>query len=219
MDEITKLLQAIPQEPDILARERYFNCAVLVPLVKIDSQWHFLFQVRSPDIRQGSEICFPGGGFDDGLDKTLRDTAIRESYEELGVATENIELLRQLDTLVSPTGVIVESYLGILHIKNLAELQINREEVDKVFIVPIDFFVSENIEEYKINVEMRPYDYDGGVRIETFPAKELGLPEKYHNSWGVQQHRAIIYRTKAGVIWGITAEIIYGIMQKWQALL
>ena len=46
-----------------------------------------------------------------------------------------------------------------------------------------------------------------------FPAQKLGLPEKYHQPWGGNKMRILVYNTEYDTIWGITAEIIHNLIQ------
>jgi len=66
-DRIRSLQQRLPQWPGILGREKYHSSAILVPLVTINGEEQLLFEKRAPHIKQGSEICFPGGHFDEKL--------------------------------------------------------------------------------------------------------------------------------------------------------
>jgi len=56
---------------------------VLVLLVPINGEYHFVLQKRCTNIRQGGEICFPGGKVDEN-DETLEKVAIRETTKEMG---------------------------------------------------------------------------------------------------------------------------------------
>lgn len=208
-EDIDKIANLFPKNPGILARNRYLNSAVLVPLVLINDEYHLLFQKRAQGIRQEFEICFPGGKFDESTDISFEDTAVRETCEELGIDKDKITVIGQIDTLVTPVGVVVETFVAVLNINGMDDLDINKDEVEFVFSVPVSFFKEENIVRYSIRVEMHPYIIDEeGNKKDTFPAKELGLPELYHDSWHVSDHRAITYKTDYGVIWGITAEIV-----------
>ena len=40
-------------------------------------------------------FVFPGGGFEDGVDETFKDTALRETQEELGIERKDIKVLGQ----------------------------------------------------------------------------------------------------------------------------
>jgi hypothetical protein len=44
--------------------------------------------------------------------------------------------------------------------------------------------------------------------------KELNLPEKYHKPWNAGSPDVLVYRTAGGVIWGITASLIYEVVRK-----
>src|ERR1035437_2226725 len=91
---IEKLKYVLPKIPGILRKKEYFNSAVLIPLVWYNEEYHFLFEKRGAKIRQGSEICFPGGEYDPSSDKSLLETAIRETMEELGIKKEKIKVIR-----------------------------------------------------------------------------------------------------------------------------
>lgn len=91
-DDLSRLKTNLPQAPGILGKKEYFNSAVLVPLVMIDGDYNFLFQKRAAHIRQGGEICFPGGRYDPEKDFSCKETAIRETMEELGVERNIIKI-------------------------------------------------------------------------------------------------------------------------------
>lgn len=201
-----------------MARERYFNSSVLVPLVKLHGEYHFLFQKRAENIRQASEICFPGGKFDPKHDSNFEDTAIRETMEELGIKKDKIQIEGRFDTVVAAMGATVDSFLGTLKISNLNELDINKDEVEKVFTLPVSFFRNTEVEKYKVRLEVQPSYIDKkGNEIMLLPGRELGLPEIYHGPWGGTFHRVLVYKTDEGVIWGITAEIVYEMISKLQS--
>ena len=107
-DNLKKLISNLPKHPNVLGRDRFFNSAVLVPLVKMNGEYHLLFQKRAATIRQGGDICFPGGRFEMGIDKDFKDTALRETFEELGIERKDIKVLGQLDTYVAPIGTIID---------------------------------------------------------------------------------------------------------------
>jgi len=132
---------AIANSPEILGKDKYFNSAVLVPIVEIDSQLHLLFEKRSNHIRQGGEVSFPGGEFDKNKDQGLRQTAIRETKEELGLPEDKIKIIGKLGTIVAPMGLTIDAFVGLVSIQNIDELTIDKNEVEKVFLVPIDHFL------------------------------------------------------------------------------
>ena len=87
---------------------------------------------------------------------------------------------------------------------------INPEEVEKVFTLPVSYFEENIPKEYMVKVEAQPeyIDQETKEKVILLPAKELGLPEQYHKSWGGFKQKIYAYITSEGVIWGITARII-----------
>lgn len=201
---------ALTNSPEILGKDKYFNSAVLVPLVEIDDNFHFLFEKRANHIRQGGEVSFPGGEFDQKKDQGLRHTAIRETSEELGLQSQKIKIIGKLGTLVAPMGLTVDAFVGVVSIKSLDEIIIDKNEVEKVFLVPVDHFLRQKPEEYTVKLEVHPsYTDDNGKKVELLPVQRLGLPARYSKPWKNGFHRILVYNSPEEVIWGITAEIVF----------
>ncbi|MCU0414350.1 MAG: CoA pyrophosphatase [Ignavibacteriaceae bacterium] len=201
---------ALTNSPEVLGKDKYFNSAVLVPLVLIEDKFHFLFEKRANHIRQGGEVSFPGGEFDNKKDQGLRHTAIRETSEELGLTSDKIKIIGKLGTLVAPMGVTVDAFVGVVSIKSLDELSIDINEVEKVFLVPVDYFFKKKPEEYTVKLEVHPsYKDEDGKMVELLPVQKLGLPARYSKPWKNGFHRILVYNSTEEVIWGITAEIVF----------
>jgi peroxisomal coenzyme A diphosphatase NUDT7 len=206
----------LPAYPTLIGRDRFFNSAVLVPLIWLSGEYHMLFQQRAASIRQGSEYCFPGGKFDSELDKNYQSTAIRETVEELGIDKDMIRIEGNIGTLLSPMGVAIEAFLATFNISGLHELCINNKEVKRIFTLPLAYLKTITPENYSAKVHARSsYTDSAGNEIILLPVKKLGLPDKYITPWGGNEHRILVYSTKEGVIWGITAEIINEILNKY----
>jgi 8-oxo-dGTP pyrophosphatase MutT (NUDIX family) len=203
----------------IIGKDRYLNSAVLIPLIQLNGKEYLLFEKRSTEVRQPGEISFPGGHFETSKDKDFMDTAIRETIEELGIAANKITILGKLGTLVTPMGIIVETYIGKLEIESLEELKYDSKEVDKIFIVPLEFFYNHEPEKYENQLQLHPYIVDeNGDKIDLLPVRELGLPERYANPWKKGKHRVLVYRYENEIIWGITAELIYELVNRIRKL-
>ena len=71
--------------------------AILVPLVQWEGQRCLLFETRADTLvgHQPGEVCFPGGRREHG--ETPRETALRETWEEIGIPPEEIRVLAPLD--------------------------------------------------------------------------------------------------------------------------
>lgn len=203
----------------IIGKDRYLNSAVLIPLIQLNGKEFLLFEKRSTEVRQPGEISFPGGHFEISKDKDFMDTAIRETVEELGVSVNKITILGKLGTLVTPMGIIVETYVGKLDIELLEELKFDNKEVDKIFLVPLEFFFDNEPEKYENQLQLHPYILDeNGDKIDLLPVRELGLPERYANPWKKGKHRVLVYRYENEIIWGITAELIYELINRIRKL-
>jgi 8-oxo-dGTP pyrophosphatase MutT (NUDIX family) len=83
------------------------DAAVLVPLyVAADGRLTAVFTKRRDDMRRHpGEISFPGGRQDDD-ESDLRDTALREAHEEIGLDPAGVELVGALQ----PTPTIATNY-------------------------------------------------------------------------------------------------------------
>ncbi|CAM3405270.1 NUDIX hydrolase [Arcobacter aquimarinus] len=215
-DNLKKLVANLPKHPNVLGRHRFFNSAVLVPLVKIKGEYHLLFQKRASHIRQGGDICFPGGGFEEGVDKDFRDTALRETFEELGIEKKDIKILGQLDTYVAPIGAVIESFVARVKKKAYKNMKIDHNEVEKTLLIPITFFKENEPEEYTLAHEIQPYKVDeNGNKEVFFPVEELGLPDTYKKPWGNKKHKIWVYKYDGEVIWGITSVLIKDVIDKY----
>ena len=82
------------------------DAAVLVPLYHHDGRLHAVFTRRRDDLRRhAGEISFPGGRQDAG-EEDLRETALREAEEEIGLPREAVRLVGAL----TPTPTFVTDY-------------------------------------------------------------------------------------------------------------
>lgn len=210
-----KLEKIVTKNCSIIGKDLYLNSAVLIPIIVLDNSEFVLFEKRSSTVRQPGEISFPGGHFDSRYDKDFLSTAIRETSEELGIENTCIEIIGSIGTLVAPMGVIVETYLGILKINSLDELKIDHKEVERIFLIPLKYFINNKPEVYFTRLELHPYiTKEDGEKEELLPVKELGLPEKYSLPWTRGKHRVLVYKTSEEVIWGITAELIFELSKR-----
>ncbi|WP_419765373.1 MAG: NUDIX hydrolase [Arcobacter sp.] len=211
-----KLITNLPQHPGVMGRDRFFNSAVLIPFVKIKGEYFILFQKRAAGIKQGGDICFPGGGFEEGIDKDFKDTALRETNEELGIAKKDIKIIGQLDTMVASFGTIVEPFVGLIKKKAIKNMKLDKNEVEKTYLIPLDYFKQNEPDIYNLRTEVKPYHIDEhGNKEVYFPVDELKLPETYQKPWGNKKHKVYVYKYKKRVIWGLTAVILNDLLKKY----
>jgi 8-oxo-dGTP pyrophosphatase MutT (NUDIX family) len=98
--------------PRRIERDGMLRAAVLIALYERDETHHVLFQVRSETVEHHKgQISFPGGAEDPG-DVDLEMTALRETEEEIGLWREDVEVLGQLDDIVTISNFVVSPYVG-----------------------------------------------------------------------------------------------------------
>ncbi|HEY5975699.1 MAG TPA: CoA pyrophosphatase [Geobacteraceae bacterium] len=109
--------------------------AVLVPLFVSQGEWHILFTKRTEQLtHHRGEISFPGGVCQPE-DADSRVTALRETWEEVGIAPQEVEILGVLDDFFSVHDYLVTPYVGFF--PGDLPLSINRGEIDRLIRVPI----------------------------------------------------------------------------------
>jgi 8-oxo-dGTP pyrophosphatase MutT (NUDIX family) len=88
--------------------------AVLVPLFVQDGRLHVVLTRRRADLRRhAGEISFPGGRHEPA-DVDLRETALREAEEEVGLPRAEVELLGALQrTSTFLTNYAIHPFVGL----------------------------------------------------------------------------------------------------------
>ncbi|MDO8366646.1 MAG: CoA pyrophosphatase [Saprospiraceae bacterium] len=102
--------------------------------------WHtaLIRRTESPRDRHSGQISFPGGRHDEG-DETFAYTALREANEEIGILSQNVEILGEMTDLYIPvSNFIVRPFVGLL--KEPPAFQLEPGEVEQVFAPTIAHF-------------------------------------------------------------------------------
>lgn len=87
---------------------------VMVLIYPKDGEHHVLLNKRSDSVEHHKgEIAFPGGAMDDG-DESLRETALRETHEEMGVRPEDVRLLGELDDVPTISSYVMSPFVGTI---------------------------------------------------------------------------------------------------------
>jgi 8-oxo-dGTP pyrophosphatase MutT (NUDIX family) len=117
--------------------------AVMVPIYNRQGQYHIVLIKRTETVKEHKgQISFPGGNCEEG-DRTLLDTALRESSEEIGLSAEDAEVLGELDDEVTTTSnYIVTPFVAVIPWPY--RFQLNEEEVEEIIEVPISTLLDEN---------------------------------------------------------------------------
>ncbi len=103
----------------------------------------------------GGQISFPGGRYEE-FDNDLKVTALRETYEEVGVSPDNIEVLGALTTLyIPPSNYIVSPFVGMMDFR--PDFVPDPKEVDEVLEIGLhDLLSPSSHQEVSIQIG-RPY--------------------------------------------------------------
>jgi 8-oxo-dGTP pyrophosphatase MutT (NUDIX family) len=112
--------------------------AVLLPLFLKDGELHLLFTKRTPHLTHHSgEISFPGGRCEES-DRDSAATALRETWEEIGILPADVEVLGELDDCHSIHNYRVTPVVGIFPADY--RLTVNDAEIERIIEVPLSHF-------------------------------------------------------------------------------
>ena len=105
--------------------------AVLILLFPIKDKWHFFLTKRTNNVEHHKgQISLPGGMLEKG--ESHKEAAIRETFEELGVQSEDINIIGPLTPLYIPiSNFKIFPFVG--WINSTPDLKIQSKEVSKVF--------------------------------------------------------------------------------------
>ncbi|WP_081300224.1 NUDIX hydrolase [Gilliamella sp. Choc5-1] len=172
------------------------KAAVLLPIVHVDDQLELLFQVRSKKLKwQPGDICFPGGRVE-LTDINPEHTAKRETAEELGIAFNQITILGQLPKFIATLGMMIYPFVGTIN--SLDDLQLNHDEVEQIFTVPIKWFIDNQPQCATMFLGQKPAD--------NFP---FDVITNRSTNWQKRsEHAVYYYQYQNWVIWGLTAQLL-----------
>jgi 8-oxo-dGTP pyrophosphatase MutT (NUDIX family) len=80
----------------------------------LNKETKFLLTLRANyEGTHASQISFPGGKFDVS-DFDLKHTALRETFEEVGIESKKVKILKQMsDTYIPPSNFLVSPFIGL----------------------------------------------------------------------------------------------------------
>lgn len=137
---LTKIARRLVEHNSSPPVEELKKAAVLLALSDADDP-ELLYTLRSSKMSShGGEVAFPGGMYE-LEDKSLEQTALRESYEETGLNSQDVRILGTLDTTVSRFNVSVTPYVGVVPVDT--DLNSDSDEIDACFKVPLSFFLED----------------------------------------------------------------------------
>lgn len=187
---IKKKLYSYDSPERIKVKDEFFTpSAVLFTIIPHKDEPYELVVIHRTNkgVKHRGEMSFPGGKFDIKQDRTLEDTALRETEEEIGVPRESVKILGCLHDFPTMSQYIITPYIGTIN-KDLEMIREERE-VQAIVKVPISFFVGKK-----------------HFREQTFEIAGEKLPVFYFN------YKDKI-TNKTYTIWGATAYMIVSFIE------
>ncbi|MHA1208382.1 MAG: NUDIX hydrolase [Candidatus Freyarchaeota archaeon] len=162
-----------------LSDPNFAHAAVFLLLFERDGEFYIIFTKRAENLKyHAGQISFPGGGLDQ-RDESLLDTAFRETFEEIGLTRDDIEVLGALDDTVTFTSkYIITPFVGFLKRPPKGPYKTSKNEIERVIEVPLSVLLDES-----------------------------NFREELHEYFG-QTVPVYFYNYKGDIIWGATARIL-----------
>jgi 8-oxo-dGTP pyrophosphatase MutT (NUDIX family) len=184
-DELLELVESALSDytPRKIEHPSAAAAAVLILLHPMEGEPHVVFTERTNHVEHHKgQMSFPGGACDDG-DDCSETTALRETWEEIGVKKDHVRLIGSLDDMVTISNFRVTPFVGVLEFEEKYPFKINDQEVAKVVEVPLTFLMEEG------NMELEVREHQG---------REVLVPAFSYNG-----HR----------IWGATARMLHQLVE------
>jgi 8-oxo-dGTP pyrophosphatase MutT (NUDIX family) len=162
------------------------RAGVLIPLLQRDNGLELLFTRRTDTVlTHKGQISFPGGQREES-DLVTVETALRESYEEIGLEPSRVTVLGELDDVFTAvSSFVITPVVGLVE-GGIDDLRLAPDEVKSLLMVPVN----------------RLFDAD----VHTIETRSVGE----------QQYRIHYYTIGDDVIWGATGRIVYQFLKAWE---
>ena len=125
----------------VLSHQNFINSAVIFLIIPYNDKPYDLVLIRrtkSTTDKHSGEMSFPGGKFDQTLDTSYLDTALRELDEELGIPRNEVSILGCIDDHLTPKGFIITAFVAF--ISKDTKMVKQDSEVKEIVKIPITFF-------------------------------------------------------------------------------
>lgn len=125
------------------------RAAVLIPLVRAAETWQVLLTHRSDTVHDHKgQVAFPGGSAEP-QDVSLEETALRETWEEIGIRPEDVDVLGRMPDFPTISSYLVTPVVGVVKVWPYT-LRLSSDEVARVFTIPLWWLAQPE------NIEIRP---------------------------------------------------------------
>ncbi|ART79373.1 CoA pyrophosphatase [Oceanisphaera avium] len=139
LSELKTRINLLTPRPDPTLPRHAHAAAVLMPIVEGSCGLELILTRRSLELRHHpGQVSFPGGRFD-STDASLWHTALRESWEEIGLLPHLCQPLGQLEAQYTVSGFALTPFIGL--VSGQPSFKLNPSEVAAVFQVPLDYLL------------------------------------------------------------------------------
>jgi 8-oxo-dGTP pyrophosphatase MutT (NUDIX family) len=157
--------------------------------LKIDHKWHVLFTRRTSSLPEHSgQVAFPGGRAEPD-DDSPEVTALREAHEEINLSPSDVQILGRLREIRTISNYCVMPVIG--RIPWPYEFKLAREEVSRVFTIPLEWLA-----------DLQNHE----IKFRELPSPHSPVPVIYFN------------RFDGELLWGISAEITLNFLESLQLI-
>lgn len=162
------------------------RASVLIPLLMRGSGLELLLTRRTDTVlTHKGQISFPGGQREES-DVEAIETALRESYEEIGLEPSRVTVLGELDDVFTAVSrFVITPVVGLVE-GGIEDLRPAPDEVKSLLMVPVDRLLY--------------------PRVHTTETRSVGE----------QRYRIHYYTVGEDVIWGATGRIVYQFLKAWE---
>lgn len=109
-----------------------------------------------------AQVGFPGGK-EEPEDNSSKETALRETEEEVGVPRADVRVLKKMTEIyIPPSDFFVQPFIGIT--ENTPQFKAQEEEVEAIIEVPLAHFLDEKVvvskkitTSYAVDIEVPAY--------------------------------------------------------------
>ena len=194
--------------------------AVLVPLFELTpgGPAHVLLTRRTETLpTHRGQVSFPGGSLDAG--ESVRDGALREAQEEVGLEPSRVTVLGELDDCPTfVTGFLISPVVGV--VERGAFTNASEAEIAELLELPLDGFAApgalrtewRDVKPELIPPELREFAESFGERRDGTRVVSDGRIEP-----GGEVPQPIIpvhfFTVQGEVVWGATARILHSLLE------
>ncbi len=154
-----------PQAALLSHTDQFAQQAAVMVLITDELSPQIIFTLRAKHLTyHAGEVCFPGGMWEPE-DATLLVSALRETYEEIGLLPALVDVLGALPVRPTRSGTVVTPFVA--RIPADYSFKPNYAELDSLFRVPLEQFMTglqirmDTFEHNDTQYEMPAYAYQG----------------------------------------------------------